>query len=157
MLPAPASIASPPIQSSGASWNPAVPPPPVGGAAAGTGLIVGLDVCAATGEGVAVAVSVGPTAALAVAVAVAVAVLVGVAVDVAEVLAEGDDEGRDAEGEDPPVQAEIATEASRAAMPQPTAVSLARSPVPTAVVCTFMKPPHASGMWRSRSRKRRGP
>jgi hypothetical protein len=76
--------------------------------------------------------------------------------DIAEALVEGDDGGRAAEGEDP-VQAEIAAEASRARMPKPTTVSLARSPVPTAVVRTFMEPPHASGRWRSRFRKRRGP
>jgi hypothetical protein len=39
-----------PISSSEACWNPAVPPPPVAGAALGTGLAVGLGV--AEGDGV---------------------------------------------------------------------------------------------------------
>jgi hypothetical protein len=60
---------------------------------------------------------------------------------------EGEDEGgSDAEGD--VVQAEITAEASRATMPQPSAASLALSPVLEAVVCAFMEPPHASGRWR---------
>lgn len=50
-------------------------------------------------------------------------------------------EGSVAEGEDV-VHAEIAAEASMAAMPQPAAVSLELSPVP-AVVRTFTEPPLA--------------
>src|SRR5271165_6327685 len=42
MLPAPAAIAAAPTPRSRASWNPAVPPPPVGGAAVGK--TVGLSV-----------------------------------------------------------------------------------------------------------------
>ena len=81
----------------------------------------------------------------------------GGADDVAEPLFEAEDVGSPTGGEDPPVQAEIAAEASRARMAQPTAVNLALSPVPAAVLRTFMEPPHASGRWRSRFRKRRGP
>src|ERR1039457_2671978 len=44
MLPAPARIAAPPRPKSRASRNPAVPPPPVAGAAVGTGLADGLGV-----------------------------------------------------------------------------------------------------------------
>jgi hypothetical protein len=51
MLPAPARIASAPRPKSGASWNPAVPPPPVAGAAVGNGLADRLGV--ADGRGVA--------------------------------------------------------------------------------------------------------
>jgi hypothetical protein len=76
---------------------------------------------------------------------------------VAEPLFEAEDVGSPTGGEDPPVQAEIAAEASRARMAQPTAVNLALSPVPAAALRTFMEPPHASGRWRSRFRKRRGP
>src|SRR5215469_2723032 len=43
MLPAPASIAAPPSPRSRVSWNPAVPPPPVGGAPFGIGLVLGGD------------------------------------------------------------------------------------------------------------------
>jgi hypothetical protein len=43
MLPAPARIATPPSPRSTVSWNPAVPPPPVGGAPFGIGLVVGGD------------------------------------------------------------------------------------------------------------------
>src|SRR5215469_6393875 len=43
MLPTPTSIAIPPRPRSTVSWNPAVPPPPVGGAAFGIGLVVGGD------------------------------------------------------------------------------------------------------------------
>src|ERR1700730_6379961 len=42
MPPRPATIAAPPSTASPASWNPAVPPPPVTGAASGTGLGDGL-------------------------------------------------------------------------------------------------------------------
>src|ERR1022692_919034 len=44
MLPAPARIAATPSPKSRASWNPAVPPPPVGGAAVRNGLAAGLRV-----------------------------------------------------------------------------------------------------------------
>src|SRR5712692_8626524 len=64
MLPAPTSIAAPPRPKSRASWNPAVPPPPVGGAAVGNGLADGLGVADALGvadgdaDGVALALGV---------------------------------------------------------------------------------------------------
>jgi hypothetical protein len=57
---------------------------------------------------------------------------------------EGEDEGgSDAEGD--VVQAEITAEASRATMPQPSAASLALSPVLEAMVCAFMEPPKTPG------------
>jgi hypothetical protein len=75
---------------------------------------------------------------------VALAVPLAEAVGVADALVEGEDGGSAAEDGDV-VQAEIAAEASMAAMPQPTAVNLALRPVPAMAVRTFMKPPHASG------------
>src|ERR1035441_3397266 len=53
MLPAPARIAATPSPKSRASWNPAVPPPPVGGAAVGNGLAAGLGVADGLAEGLA--------------------------------------------------------------------------------------------------------
>jgi hypothetical protein len=52
-LPAPARIASTPAQSSSTSWNPAVPPPPVPGAAVGNELADGLGDGDGLGLGVA--------------------------------------------------------------------------------------------------------
>ena len=51
MLPRPATIAAPPTTASPASWNPAVPPPPVTGAAVGAGLNEGLGDGLAEGLG----------------------------------------------------------------------------------------------------------
>jgi hypothetical protein len=136
-----------------------VPPPPVDGAAVGIGVADGLPVADRVADLLA------PGLALALG-AVARAVPVDDAVGVAEAPVADEDvgtgtegeasggategegcategEGSVAEGEDV-VHAEIATEASMAAMPQPTAVSLELSPVP-AVVRTFTEPPLASG------------
>jgi hypothetical protein len=52
MPPVPARIASTPRQSSRTCWNPAVPPPPVLGAAAGNELADGLGDCGGLGLGV---------------------------------------------------------------------------------------------------------
>ena len=118
MLPAPPSTASTPRQKSRTSWNPAVPPPPVAGAAAGKGLADGLG----DGDGLAlgvVALGLGlGVAALAVGVAVP-AVLVSEAVG-------GVPPGENAVGADeggpPPVQAETDSETNIAKMTQPRAV-----------------------------------
>jgi hypothetical protein len=152
MAPAPTSIAATPSTRTKVPWNPAVPPPPVAGAAV-AGATVGLAVAGATvglsvgGEVVGAA---GATVGLPVPVSGAVGVVivgVGDSGAVAEEDSEGEDEGgSDAEGD--VVQAEITAEASRATMPKPTAASLALSPVPEAVVCAVMEPPHASGRWR---------
>jgi hypothetical protein len=123
----------------------------VAGAADGTGVTVGLSVAAGTGVAVGLGVTVAVSAG--VGVGVWVGVSVAVAVDVAVAVPEGEDVGSVTPGV-PPEQAEIAAEASMATMPKLRAVRLARSPVPAAVACTFMKPPHPSGKWRSRSRKR---
>ena len=124
-----------------------MPPPPVDGAAVGNRLVEGLA------DGLPVADRVADLLALGLALvlgAVARAVLVDEAVGVAEAPVADEDvgtgtegEGSVAEGEDV-VHAEIAAEASMAAMPQPAAVSLELSPVP-AVVRTFTEPPLASG------------
>jgi hypothetical protein len=120
MLPAPARTASTPRQKSKTSWNPAVPPPPVAGAAAGTGLADGL------GDGLALALGVVPLAlglgvvALALGVVVP-AVLLTETVGVTEGVTPGDKLGAD-EGGPPPVQAETDRETNIAKMTQPRAV-----------------------------------
>jgi hypothetical protein len=167
MLPAPASMATTPSPRSRGSWNPAVPPPPVGGAAVGNGLGVAVGVGLAVGLGVGLAVGVG--------VALGLALCDGLGDDDAELLGEalsellgvavalvpGDDVGS-APDDALPEQAETAMEASMARMPQLTAVNLVRSPVLEVAARPFTEPPHASGRSRPRfrvphPRKRRGP
>jgi hypothetical protein len=162
MLPAPTSIAAAPSPKSRASWNPAVPPPPVAGAAVGNGLADRLgdadrpgdaegrgeadrlgeaDWVGETGgrddvEGLVLALGV-----------VALAVPLGRFVGVAEPVAPGENVVGVAEGEDP-VQAETDADASMVKAAQPTVVSLTLNPVPAMIARTFMRPPHASGRWR---------
>src|ERR1035441_1540857 len=102
MLPAPARIAAPPRPKSRASWNPAVPPPPVVGAAVGSGLADGLGV--ADGDADRLGVADGLTLALGV---VTLAVPLGRIVGVAEPVPAGENVVGVAEGEDA-VQAETA-------------------------------------------------
>jgi hypothetical protein len=142
MLPAPTRIAATPSTRIQVPWNPAVPPPPVAGAAVGGGT-VGLAV---VGVGVGM-VGVGVGVLVALSVAVGVTVGVGVTVDVAVAVPEGDDVGSVIDEVPPVVQAEITAEASMAEMPQPSAASLALSPVLAVVVRPLMETP----------RKRRGP
>ena len=139
MLPAPARIAATPSPKSRASWNPAVPPPPVGGAAVRNGLAAGLRVADGLADGLALALGV-----------LTLAVPLGRIVGVAEALLAGENVVGVAEGEDAE-QAETDAEASMAKVAQPTPVNLALSPVPMMVVRIFMGPPHASGRWRTRS------
>jgi hypothetical protein len=174
MLPAPPSIAAMPIPRSRGSWNPAVPPPPVGGAAEGKGLGLGLDVVDCVG--LAVGLGVGLAVRLGVGLGVGLAVGLGdrlgdddaellgeplaESLGVADLLVPGDDVGS-APDDALPEQAEIAMEASMARMPQLTAVKLVRSPVLEVAARPFTEPPHASGMARTRfqvphPRKRRG-
>jgi len=122
----------------------------VAGAAVGTGVADGLAVARRVADSLALGLAL-------VLGAVARAVLVDEAVGVAEALVADEDvgtgtedegtgtegEGSVAEGGDV-VHAEIAAEASMAAMPQPAAASLELSPVP-AVVRTFTEPPLAPG------------
>jgi hypothetical protein len=150
MLPAPARIAAAPRPKSGASWNPAVPPPPVAGAAVTTGLADWLGVADPAAEGLALALGV-----------VALAVLLGRLAGVVEAAPEGDNEvgvvdGKDCEGREPE-QAETDKDASMVKVAQPT-VSLALGLVPMMVVRIFMDllmPPEDGGCV-SRSRYRKG-
>jgi hypothetical protein len=145
MAPKPARIAATPSPSSRASWNPAVPPPPVGGAAVGNGLGDGLgdgDVDAGDGDREGLGDGLGVAEGLALALGEALAL----ALALAEALAEAEDAGSAPE-DVADVQAERVTEASMAKMP-PAAASLALDPVPARVVRTFMKPPHAPGKWQ---------
>ena len=155
MLPAPARIAAPPSVTSRVSWNPAVPPPPVSGAAVGkapadwvgggagaAALLAGAladallaralaDVLALLPDGEAVAVPVG----------VPVAVPVGVAVPVPVGEPPGANDVGVPEGV-PPVQAETDADASTAA--HPIAINLPLSRVPAIAERIFMEPPRAS-------------
>jgi hypothetical protein len=150
MLPAPARIASPPRQSSRTSWNPAVPPPPVPGAALGNELADGLGdgdgdglglgvvaLGAATPGTVAPGVAVLGVAALdvaALAVAVLAVAVLGVLVEVlapgaplAEIVGlagpvpPGENEGGVVDGEPAP-HADTDVEASMAKAAQPRTV-----------------------------------
>ncbi len=138
-----------PRASSRVFWKPAVPPPPVTGAAVGNGLAVGLG----DGEGEGVGDGVGDVRArvgdglgegLGEAEALALGEALGESVGVAEVPTEGEDVGSAPEDVDD-VQAVMLTEARMVKMPQPRAASLTRCLVPARVVRTFMEPPHASG------------
>jgi hypothetical protein len=157
MLPAPARIAAAPSPSSRTCWNPAVPPPPVGGAPVGIGVLcVGVGagllgelladgLLEGLGDGLAEGLADGlDEGELGGPVPVSGDGLPSAGVGVAEGLPEDDDVGgSDAEGEGV-VQAETAAEMSRAAMAQPAAVNHARSPVRALRVCPFMQPPRGS-------------
>src|SRR6266705_1531294 len=140
MLPAPARIAAPPRPRSRVSWNPAVPPPPVAGAAVGNVVADWLEVADGLGvaDGLALALGV-----------VALAVPLGRMVGVAEPDTPGENEVGVGEGEDA-VQAETDAEATMAKVTQQAAVNLALRPVPMVVVRIVMGPPYASGRCRTR-------
>ena len=165
MPPRPATIAKPPTTASPASWNPAVPPPPVTGAPLGTGVYEGLGDGLAAGlrlalgdvdglaEEVALALeladadadalALADAPALALAESVLVAVEVAVELALAEPLAEG---GKtDTDGEPLEVQAESATQAIMVVRPQLTAVYRTRCDVHAKAVRTLLEPPHALG------------
>jgi hypothetical protein len=144
-------MAAPPSTASPASWNPAVPPPPVTGAAVGYGVYVGLGDGVTSGVGLSVGDSDGVgdwlalSLALALAEVLALAVLVAVAVELAEPLALGGKIDTDEEGPlPPPVQAASETHASAAIRPQPT-VSLTRCAVHAMAVRALIRPPRAPG------------
>src|SRR5215469_4196684 len=171
MPPAPASIATPPSPRSAVSWNPAVPPPPVGGAPFGIGLVVGDgdefpcrvvgELADGLGDGLFERVAPGLGEVLpglgvvlpGLGVVVPAVPLEEETAGLAEVLLVGDDVGGSAaEGEDV-VQADTAAQAKRAAMPQPTARHVAGiAPVPT-----FTQPPHRLRRLKAGPRKRQGP
>jgi hypothetical protein len=141
-----------PMTRSDACWNPAVPPPPVAGAAVGAGLAVGLGLAEGDGLGVVDGEGDGLVVWLGLELGLALGELLGELDPVADEPVEDDDEGVGSAPDDGfPEHAAMATEASRVTMPQPTAASLVLYLVPETVLRTFMEPPHASG------RKRRGP
>jgi hypothetical protein len=150
MPPAPARIAAMPTTRSRAPWNPAVPPPPVTGAAVGYAVTVRVMV----GLGVAVAVVVRVGVGVAV---VVVVVTAGdglspelgdtpaepLAVMVTEAEPDTVTEGVKIAGvvvDVPDVQPEITTEAMMAKAPQPIAVNRTLRAVPAMVVRTLIKP-----------------
>jgi hypothetical protein len=140
MPPAPATIAAPPMMKSVASWIPAVPPPPVAGAAVGGGA----DAWAADGVCVGVGVGVGVDVGVGVGVPLSFAGRLTGALDVAEV--SGSEDEADAPGGVDPEQAAIAAQASTAMAPRPMTLNIALTPVPAMVpkvVRSFMEPPHA--------------
>jgi hypothetical protein len=149
MLPAPTSIAAAPTAKSRPSCNPAVPPPPVAGAAFGVWLADEVAVIVT----VAVAVAAAGAGALVVTPGVPDEVVLpsegGAVVEPVpadEVVTDVEIEGIvGVVGEEPELQAETATGASRIRAPQPRAVSLAPSAVLALVVRTFMGPPRAPG------------
>jgi hypothetical protein len=146
MLPRPATMAAPPSTASPASWNPAVPPPPVTGAVVGNGLDEGLGDGTGVGEtltltdtdGLALGLTLAdelarlPPLALAEPLAVAVPLTLGVSTVT------------DTDGEPLEVQAESATQASTVMQP-PAAVSLTRCAVRAMAVRAFIEPPRAPG------------
>jgi hypothetical protein len=147
-----------PMTRSEVCWNPAVPPPPVAGAAVGAGLAVALGLAEGDGlgvvEGEGLVVGLGLELGLGVELGLVLVLgeLLGELDPVADEPVEDDDEGVGSAPEDGvPEHAAMAREASRVTMPQPTAASLVLDRVPVTVLRTFMEPPHASG------RKRRGP
>jgi len=155
MLPAPATIAAPPRPTRKVSWNPAVPPPPVSGAAVGKVLADGLGAgeCVwlgvGDGEWLGVGVSLAEGLVLGVGVLVAVTVTLGEAVGVAEPVPvgdpPGDSDGGVAEGV-PLVQAATDADASTVTVAQPIALNLAPSGFPAIVGRIFRKPPlHPAG------------
>ena len=177
MPPRPATIARPPTTASPASWNPAVPPPPVTGAPLGTGVYEGLGDGLAEGlwlalvdvDGVAEALALAlelelelaDALALADAPALALAEVLAVAVEVALELALGEPLNTVTEEEVPEVQAESATQAIMVVRPQPTAVCRTRCDVHAMAVRTLIEPPHALGndhfpVAARRNRRRKG-
>ena len=117
-------------------WNPAVPPPPVAGAAVTNGLGVAEGLPVGLADGLGAGVPVGPTD----------EVTVGLAVP-------GENGGGDAEDADPE-QPETVAEAKMVKAAQPATAKLALRPVPVMVVRIFTAPPHTSGRWRARFRSR---
>jgi hypothetical protein len=141
-----------PMTSSEACWNPAVPPPPVAGAAVGAALAVGLGLTEGDGLGVVEGEGLVDGLGLELGLGLLLGELLGELDPLADEPVEDDDEGVGSAPEDGvPEHAAMAREASRVTMPQPTAASLVLDRVPVTVLRTFMEPPHASG------RKRRGP
>ena len=118
MPPAPASIASTPRQNSRTSWKPAVPPPPVPGAAVGNELADGLG----DGDGLGLGVVVLGVVVLGVLLeVVALGVPLAEIFGVAGPVPPGENEGSVVDGE-PAVQADTNAGASMAKAAQPRTV-----------------------------------
>jgi hypothetical protein len=146
-------MAAAPRPRSGASWNPAVPPPPVAGAAVTTGLAVWRGVADATAEGVPLALDVLPLDVL------PLGVLLTRSGGVVEAAPEGDNgvveaDGKDCAGADPE-QAD--TDRDPSMVKAQPAASLAPGLVPPMVVRIFMGllMPAEDGGYHSRSRYRK--
>ncbi len=139
MLPAPASTAAPPRARSRASWNPAVPPPPVAGATVMNGLGDGLGDGLGVGDAGAVCVGDG----LALGLGELLTVLLGEADDVGVAVRAGENEDETADGV-APEQAETAAEARMVMVLQPMTANLALCFGAALVERTFMKPPRTS-------------
>jgi hypothetical protein len=139
-------MAAAPSTASPTSWNPAVPPPPVTGAAVGIGLNDGVGGGDVVGLGVGLSLGVG----LPVGELLLLAVLVAVEVGVGVALAVGrypvrEEEGVGSPPVPPEVQAASATQASTVMRPQPTAVSLSRCAVHAMAVRPLIEPPRVLG------------
>jgi hypothetical protein len=144
-------MAAPPSTASQASWNPAVPPPPVTGATVGMGLGEGLGDWLSVGETLALDDS-GELAGLLSPAGRVAGVPPLAAMAAGEPLAAGDRSLTDEVGVPDPVpvpvpdevQAESATQASMVVRPQTTAVSLTRCAVPAMPVRALIGPPSCS-------------
>jgi hypothetical protein len=140
-----------------ASWNPAVPPPPVTGAAVGIGLNEGLGDGLAEGLALGDADGLGEELTLTLVdalaevvatlppmpVAVTVTLTVTPSLTVGDRIVTGEVEGLD-------VQAERATQASMVARPQPATVSRTRCDVHAMAVRALIEPPRGPAMTISR-------
>jgi hypothetical protein len=158
MLPAPARIAAPPSVTSRVSWKPAVPPPPVSGAAVGKALGDWFGVDGELGDlladpppwlpaadALAVAVDCPFGVAVPVCCPAGVAVPVGCPVGLALPVPVGVPPGAKGVGVPegvPPVQAETDADASTTA--HPIAINLPLSRVPAMTERIFLAPPDAS-------------
>src|SRR5580693_2143551 len=159
MLPRPATIAKPPTTARPASWNPAVPPPPVTGAPLGTGVYEGLGDGLA--EGLWLALDVVDGVAEELALELALSDTDALALADAPALALGEPLNTVTEEEVPEVQAESATQAIMVVRPQPTAVYRTLCDVHAMAVRTLIEPPHALGndhfpVAARRNRRRKG-
>jgi hypothetical protein len=114
------------------SWSPAVPPPPVAGAAVGAG--VGEASCG-LGDGLGEGLGDGLAVEVALSLGEAVEVPVSEPLGLGETDPPGENEGADTLGD--PEHAE----ASMVRLPEPSMVSVTLRPVPAIAVRTFMSPP----------------
>lgn len=148
MHPAPTRIAATPRPKSEPCWNPAVPPPPVSGAAVGIAVVEGLADADGLADGLVLGAAVGLAEELVLGVADGLEELDETLAD-ADADTPGDSFGSVALGADPE-QAAIDTEASTLTITQPAAVSLAPNPVRAVAARIVTGPPRTPGRWRDR-------